>query len=337
MAGQKIKSARVIAVEVLNKCDPKTNYAGPILDRLQHQTDQRQRATDLVFGTLRNRTAIDTVIAAFSGRPVERIQARLLNIIRVATYELIYRPSTEQYAIVNEAVGSAKAAGSGKQAGFVNAVLRQITRHISNRRAELSQSDPERTLPQDYATGCQFDTSFLPDQESCLTAENAEDAGKKIKNNNSAVSANSAVKIEKHGSAAYLSTVFSLPEWLVADWLDEFGEESARRICMASNRRPGLYIRPNPLKTTIEALAEKLAAAEIGFEIAAIDDGRWTTHQKPSRCLAASRLCRGSFCRPGHHGLQADQDAGSAAWLDDPRSLRRSRNQDHTTGRGHRR
>jgi 16S rRNA (cytosine967-C5)-methyltransferase len=256
MADQKLKSARAIAIEVLNKCDPKINYAGAILDEVRHETDQSQRATDLVFGTLRNRRAIDTVIATFSGRPIERIQGKLLNIIRIGTYELIYRPSTEQYAIVNEAVLNAKAAGGDKQAGFVNAVLRQITRHISNRSSNLKLKtknlkfdDAERTLPHPSTTlrmkslhaerrrgtGCQFDTSFLPDREI--------------------------------SPAEYLSIVFSLPEWLVAGWLAEFGEESTRQICFASNRRPSIYLRPNPLKTTLEALAEKLRLQDIELEI----------------------------------------------------------------------
>jgi len=235
MAGQKLKSARIIAVEVLNKCDPKKDYAGTILDSLQHQTVQNQQATDLVFGTFRNRRAIDTVIATFSGRPVKRIQDRLLNIIRVGTYELIYCPLTEQYAIVNEAVASAKATGGAKQSGFVNAVLRQITRHIINRQIPWLQGDTNRTLVQTRTTGCQFDTDFLPDR---ITSP-----------------------------AEYLGTVFSLPEWLVAGWLAEFGEESTQQICLASNRRPSVYIRPNRLKTTVEALAEKLHAADVGFEI----------------------------------------------------------------------
>jgi 16S rRNA (cytosine967-C5)-methyltransferase len=236
MAGQKLKSARAIAAEVLNWCNPERNYAGTILDKLRHETEQSQRATDLVFGTLRNRRALDTVIATFSGRPIKRIQGKLLNIIRIGIYELIYCPSTEQYAIVNEAVLGAKAAGSEKQAGFVNAVLRQITRHISNRQITLSDGDIKHTLPQSPATGCQFDTSFLPD---CQVSP-----------------------------SEYFSTVFSLPELLVADWLAEFGEESTRQISFASNRRPSVYIRPNRLKTTIEALTEKLDAANVGFEIA---------------------------------------------------------------------
>ena len=235
MAGQKLKSARIIAVEVLNRCDPKRNYAGLILDAVRHETDQKQRATDLVFGALRNRRAVDAVIATFSGRPIERIQGRLLNIIRVGTYELIYSPLTEQYAIVNEAVLNAKTVGGEKQAGFVNAVLRQITRHISNRQVPLAEGDADRTLLADAATGCEFDTSFLPDREIC--------------------------------PAEYLSTVFSLPEWLVTNWLDEFNEESTRQICLASNRRPGVYLRSNRLKTTIEALTGKMGAADVGFEI----------------------------------------------------------------------
>jgi 16S rRNA (cytosine967-C5)-methyltransferase len=235
MAGQKLKSARTIAVDVLNRWDPKRNYAGSILDELRHETEQKQRATDLVFGTLRNRRAIDTVIAKFSGRPVERIQNSLLNIIRVGTYELIYCPSTEQYAIVNEAVVNARATGGAKQSGFVNAVLRQITRHISNRRVPLTKGDASNTLPQTPATGCQFDTSFLPDCQA--------------------------------SPSEYLSAAFSLPEWLVAGWLAEFGEESTRQICFASNRRPNIYLRPNPLKTTMEALAEKLREASVDLEV----------------------------------------------------------------------
>ena len=104
MADERVKSARAVAVQVLNRCDPEKNYAGPILDKLLGKTEQRQRATDLVFGTMRNRRAIDTVIATFSGRPVQRIKSPLLNIIRVAVYEFIFSVATQEYAIVNEAV-----------------------------------------------------------------------------------------------------------------------------------------------------------------------------------------------------------------------------------------
>ncbi len=235
MAGQKPKSARTIAIEVLNRCDPQRSYAAPILNKLLSETDQKQRATDIVLGTIRNRRAIDTVIAAFSGRPVDRIPDKLLNITRVGTCELVYSPATAQHSIVNEAVENTKTIVGKKQAGFVNAVLRQITRGITNRRIELSKSNPKCTLCQSPETGCEFDRDFLPDPES--------------------------------SPADYLSIVFSLPGWLVSDWLNKFGAELTRRICLASNRKPGIYIRPNCLKISVQELAEKFNLADIEIDI----------------------------------------------------------------------
>ena len=212
MAPRKPKSARSLAIDVLIRTDPKRNYAAEILNSMLDQTDQRQRATDLVFGTIRNRKAIDAVITKFSGRDTGRIPPRQLSIIRVGVYELIYRPETPGYSIVNEAVENTKARAGKKQVGFVNAVLRNITRQLSAREAPLVNAEVKAVLPQNPSTGCLFKSVFLPEPES--------EAGD------------------------HLSTVFSLPEWLVADWLAEFGFEKVRDICFGSNRRPSVYIRP---------------------------------------------------------------------------------------------
>ncbi|MBA7475396.1 Ribosomal RNA small subunit methyltransferase B [subsurface metagenome] len=224
-------------MNVLNQVDPKRNYAGTVLNRLLQQTNEKQRATDLVFGTIRNRSAIDMVIAKLADCPTERIPRKLLNIIRIGTYELIYNPATAEHAILNEAVENAKTIAGKKQTGFVNAVLRQITRHLQNRQIPLSDANGQSTLPQTFSSGCEFDISFLPELETL--------------------------------PLDYFSSAFSLPKRLVADWLDEFGTEKTRQVCFASNRRPGIYIRPNTLKTTTQQLAEKLHQADIDLEIAA--------------------------------------------------------------------
>jgi 16S rRNA (cytosine967-C5)-methyltransferase len=230
-----MQTARTIAIEALNQFDPERNYAGPILDKLLHRTDQRQRATDLVFGTIRNRLAIDTVIAEFARCPVERVPVKLLNILRIGAYELIYSPATGEYSVVNEAAENAKAVAGKKQVGFVNAVLRQIARLITNRQSPLTPAGVTLTLPQTPTTGCEFAIPFLPDPQVF--------------------------------PADYLSTTFSLPKWLVADWLAEFGFAKVWQICLALNRRPSVYIRPNTLKTTTQKLAEKLRQADIDVEI----------------------------------------------------------------------
>lgn len=239
MSRQSKKTAREIAAVALNRFDPKHGYITSILNELLHQTSETQRATDLVFGAIRNGIVIGHVVTQLADCPVERIQSKLLNIIRIASFELIYNPQTPEYSIVNEAVNIARKLAGKKQTAFVNAVLRQITRHIKDRQVLLSQAEPQRTLPQNLSTGCQFNTDILPDSED--------------------------------SPAGYLSLAFSLPKWLVADWLNEFGRESVRQICFACNRRPGIYIRPNTLKITTQQLADKFSQAGIDFDIVPID------------------------------------------------------------------
>ncbi len=230
-------SARFVAVTVLNQLDPKTNYAENVLDKILSPTGRPQQTTDLVYGALRNRQAIDMVIAKLSGCPIRRISAQILNIIRIGVYELIYCPNTAEYAIVNEAVENTKRIAGKKQTAFVNAVLRRILSHIIKRRTELSDAKPKRTLPQNPDFGCEFDVDLLPDSQ-----RQPDD---------------------------FLAKAFSLPKWLINDWLDEYGPDNTRQVCFASNRKPSIYLRPNTLQVTAAQLAERLKKARINVEIIA--------------------------------------------------------------------
>ncbi len=261
MPSEKPTSARAIAADVLNQLDPKHDYASELLNKLLHKTSESQRATDLVFGTIRNQAAINIVIAKSTDCPIDRIPAKVLNIIRIGAYELIYSPATPDYSIVNEAVETAKAIVGKKQVGFVNAALRQITRHITNRQTQLSKVISLRTLPQTPTTGCEFDTDILPDQKS--------------------------------SPADYLSAAFSLPKWLIKDWLDECGIEATRQICFASNRRPSIYIRPNTLKITAQKLAEKLHTANINAEV--VPDIEMIKIKSPKEIMQLHGFAEGEF------------------------------------------
>ncbi len=261
MSGKKTISARAVSAEVLNQFDPKHDYASELLNKLLHKTKERQQATDLVFGTIRNLAAVDMVIAKFTDCPTDRIQTKVLNIIRIGSYALIYSPATPDYSIVNEAVENAKIFTGKKQVGFVNAALRQIARHITNRQTQLSKANMQRTLPQTLTTGCEFDTDILPDQ--------------------------------KTSPADYLSAVFSLPKWLIKNWLDEYGVETARQICFASNRRPSIYLRPNTLKTTAQKLAQKLRLENIDAEV--VPDSEMLKIKSPKDVTELPGFSKGEF------------------------------------------
>jgi len=59
-----------------------------------------------------------------------------------------------------------------------------------------------------------------------------------------------------------LATRCSFPTWLAARWVARFGREEAEALMRASNERPPLTLRANALRTTRDALAERLAAEE---------------------------------------------------------------------------
>jgi len=160
-----IMTARFVAMKVLNQLNLDKGYASDILNSYLNQTEQKQRATDLVFGTIRNQFAIDMIISAFTKRPTKAISKKLLTIIRIATYELIYRPNVATYAIVNDAVENIKIIAGQKQVGFVNAALRQITRGIENRDTETEKADSTKILPVWFKRGCLFNQAILPKPE----------------------------------------------------------------------------------------------------------------------------------------------------------------------------
>lgn len=220
------QNARQVALSVLNAFDEKKGDAANILHTVIERTEQKAQATDIVFGVIRNRIAIDMVITKIAETPVKRIKKKLLNILRIGAYELIYAIRTAEYAIVNDAVQLAHDLAGKKQAGFVNALLRNITRGIAERVSPLTDDNATRTLPQSAQSGCRFNMPILPNP--------------------------------KTSPAEYLHNAFSLPRWLISEWTDEFDYDKTLKVCFASNRRPSVFLWPNTLKTTAEELLEKL-------------------------------------------------------------------------------
>jgi 16S rRNA (cytosine967-C5)-methyltransferase len=58
-----------------------------------------------------------------------------------------------------------------------------------------------------------------------------------------------------------------MPSLLIREWLDEFGVDALKQICIASNRRSSIYLRPNTIKINTYHLAEMLTAGKVQNEI----------------------------------------------------------------------
>lgn len=81
----------------------------------------------MVYGVLRQRGYLDWVIGRFA-QSRRRQSAKLKNLLRLGSYQILFLDRVPASAAVNETVGLAKTLGGKAVAGFVNAVLRAMTR-----------------------------------------------------------------------------------------------------------------------------------------------------------------------------------------------------------------
>lgn len=126
-----VQPARRVAYEVIRAVSESDAYANLLLpvrlDRVGLRGADAALATELTYGTLRRRGYYDSVIEAAAGRPIGQLDAPVLDVLRLAAHQLLSM-RVAQHAAVDEAVSLAREVGSRSATGFVNAVLRTITR-----------------------------------------------------------------------------------------------------------------------------------------------------------------------------------------------------------------
>jgi 16S rRNA (cytosine967-C5)-methyltransferase len=123
--------ARQAAFDVLRAVSERDSYANLALPALLRERGISGRdaafATELTYGTCRTRGLLDAVISAAAGRPPEQIDPVLLDLLRLGAYQLL-RTRVEPHAAVSTTVEQAGVEFDTARAGFVNGVLRTISR-----------------------------------------------------------------------------------------------------------------------------------------------------------------------------------------------------------------
>jgi 16S rRNA (cytosine967-C5)-methyltransferase len=124
------QDVRRMALQILRATDQREQTLDVALEgfRQKHPfARQRDRALlqTLVFGVLRWRGRIDFVIEAFSRTPLTKIQPDILNILRMALFQVMFLDRIPVSAAVNTAVELAKPLAPEWVVRFVNAVLRK--------------------------------------------------------------------------------------------------------------------------------------------------------------------------------------------------------------------
>lgn len=123
--------ARRIALDVImavRESDAYANLLLPVrLGRAKLSEADAALCTELTYGTLRMQGYYDLVIALAAGRSVDRIDAPVLDVLRLGCHQLLSL-RVASHAAVDESVQLAKTVGSNSAVGFVNGVLRTISR-----------------------------------------------------------------------------------------------------------------------------------------------------------------------------------------------------------------
>lgn len=195
----KVREAAYLSLERCDKTDKFSNLElDSAIKKYGFEGSDRAFFTTLVYGVIERRITLDYVIGVYSSKPIEKIEPKLRNILRLGAYQILFLSRTPDSAAVNESVELAKYHTHKGTASFVNAILRSISREKSN------------------------------------------------------------IPMPKEGSDEYLSVKYSLPEWLISMWRDNYGSEKTEKLLNGMKVAPFITLRVNTLKITREELIEKL-------------------------------------------------------------------------------
>ncbi len=196
-------------IEIVEKGQYSHQVENAVLEKYAY-LEKRDRAfyTRMTEGTLGSLLTLDYYINQISKTPVKKQKPLIRNLLRIATYQILYMDAVPDSAAINEAVKLAKKRGFSQLSGFVNGVLRNLAR--------------------------QKDTICLPKKEE--------------------------------GFVAYASVKYSYPEWIVEQFVADYGQKQCEEILSGLNEEQMISIRVNTEHLSVEALRDKLKEESIHTE-----------------------------------------------------------------------
>lgn len=148
--------ARELARSVLRRVRREEAYASLALRAVLRGSglppEERALATELVYGVLRHQRLLDHALARHATRPLRKVDPEVLDLMRIAAYQVLLLDRVPAHAAVDHAVGAVRRTSGARVAGFANAVLRKLT-----------PADLTRDLPEDLGARLAVAGS-LPDE-----------------------------------------------------------------------------------------------------------------------------------------------------------------------------
>jgi N utilization substance protein B len=136
------RKGRELALQILYAMDMNPSGQQPSPEQLQEDEgvdfDALDFAQELVRGVAENRDLIDRKINEKSKNwAIQRMAKVDLNILRMATYELLLRSEIPKNVTINEAIEVSKKFGTADSSAFINGILDEIAAGIPGKADKL--------------------------------------------------------------------------------------------------------------------------------------------------------------------------------------------------------
>ncbi len=142
--------AREVALLTLHACQRQGGWSDGALKKQLAAAGLDARdaalATNLCFGVIENRLLLDFYLGKFSNIPLERMESKVLQALRLGAYQMLFLTKVPQSAAIHSSVELVKTHSANKRApGMVNAILRSLQRSL-DRLPTIPQTDPAEYL-----------------------------------------------------------------------------------------------------------------------------------------------------------------------------------------------
>ncbi len=150
-----MNNARTAALSALLHVDVNEGYSNIVLDKTLASFPMEPRdkalASALFYGVLERRITLDYMLSKFSKTTLSKLDAKVLEILRLGAYQILYMEKIPKSAAVNEAVILAKENKLVKASGFINAVLRSLLRNLDALKLPDAEKEPTAYLSVKYS------------------------------------------------------------------------------------------------------------------------------------------------------------------------------------------
>ena len=260
---------REMALEILMEAERNGAYPNVLLKQtldkyLYMEKQERAFLTRLVEGTVERKLTLDYYLNHVSKTPVNKCKPVIRCILRMAAYQIFYMDAVPDSAACNEAVKLAQKKGFQTLKGFVNGVLRNLSRRKNEIVMPNEEKEPVKALSAAYSVPEWLVEKVIKEYgmehgKNMFVSLYENVGATTIRVNSSKISTEECAKLlEKEGvhveKAAYVENALEISDYDSLRFLESF-EKGYFQVQDVSSMLVGLAANPKPGDTVIDVCA----------------------------------------------------------------------------------